>query len=232
MAIAHDAEGERYVGDLFVEPSYRGRGLGRHLLGEALRDCDEQARVLLVDPADSAAAALALRQRLALRDSLLRLAGTIPKEEELAKMAAGDYRFGVEPIDAAAHAFGLRALDRETRGTARDADHADFALRATGNAFFLNGEFVAYTYVWPDGRAGPIACASQNYIVQILAHALLTLTRRYNASWCSALVPGSNVRVARAAMRAGLRITQGFAIASDAASMDLSAYVAGHTLTL
>jgi GNAT superfamily N-acetyltransferase len=232
VAIAHDAEGERYVGDLFVEPSYRGRGVGRDLLGQALRDCDERARVLLVDPADSAAVALALRQRLSLRDSLLRLAGSIPKEEELAKMAAGNYRFGVEPIDAAAHAFGLRGLDRETRGTVRDADHADFALRATGNAFFLNGEFVAYTYVWPDGRVGPIASASQNYIVQILAHALLTLTRRYNASWCSSLVPGSNVRVARAAMRAGLRITQTLAIASDAVSMDLSAYVAGHTLTL
>jgi GNAT superfamily N-acetyltransferase len=114
VAIAHDAEGERYVGDLFVEPSYRGRGLGRDLLGEALRDCDDRSRILLVDPADPAAIALALRQRLSLRDSLLRLAGAIPKEEELAKMAAGNYRFGVEPIDAAAHTFGLRGLDRET----------------------------------------------------------------------------------------------------------------------
>ncbi len=232
VAIAHDAEGERYVGDLFVEPSYRGRGVGRELLAEALRDCDERARVLLVDPSDSAAVALALRQRLSLRDSLLRLAGAIPKEEELAKMAAGDYRFGVEPIDAAGHALGLRGLDRQARGTVRDADHAGFALRATGNAFFLNGEFVAYAYVWADGRVGPIACASQNYIVQILAHALLTLGRRYNASWCSALVPGSNLRVARAAMRAGLRIVQSFAIATDALAMDLCAYVAGHTLTL
>jgi hypothetical protein len=38
--------------------------------------------------------------------------------------------------------------------------------------------------------------------------------------------------VARAAMRAGLRIMQSLAIASDSLSMDLSAYVAGHTLTL
>jgi GNAT superfamily N-acetyltransferase len=232
IAIAHDAEGERYVGDLFVEPSYRGRGVGRELLAEALRDCDERARLLLIDPSDSAAAALALRQRLSLRDALLRIAGAIPKEEELAKMAAGEYRFGVEPIDAAAHAFGLRGLDRQARGASRDADHAGFALHATGNAFFLNGEFVAYTYVWADGRIGPIACASQNYIVQILAHALLTLARRYNASWCSALVPGSNLRVARATMRAGLRIVQSFAIATDALAMDLSAFVAGHTLTL
>ncbi|HEX4013497.1 MAG TPA: GNAT family N-acetyltransferase [Candidatus Cybelea sp.] len=232
VAIARDGESDRYVGDLYVEPSYRGRGLGRELLGAALNESDDRATLVLLDSNDPAAMALALRRRLAPRESLSRFAGAVPKEEELAKMAAGDYRFGVETIDAAAHAFGLRGLDRQARGTVRDADHADFALRACGNAFFLNGEFVAYTYVWPDGRVGPIASASQNYIVQILAHALLTLSRRYGASWCSALVPGSNLRVARAAMRAGLRIAQTLTLAYDSSTLDLSAYVAGHALTL
>ncbi|HEY2475320.1 MAG TPA: GNAT family N-acetyltransferase [Candidatus Cybelea sp.] len=232
IAIAHDTEDERYAGDLFVEPSYRGRGVARELLGEVFRDCEDRARSMLVDPSDPACVALALRQRLPVRESLVRLAGAIPREEELAKMAAGDYHFGVDPIDPSAHAFGLRALDRQIRGTARERDHVDLALRATGSGFFLNGEFVAYAYVWPDGRLGPIACASQNYFVQILAYALLTLTRRYSASWCTMLVPGSNLRVARAALRGGLRITQTLAISSDSLERDLSAYVAGHELFL
>jgi GNAT superfamily N-acetyltransferase len=232
VAIAHDSEDERYAGDLFVEPSYRARGVARELLGEVFRDCEDRTRSMLVDPSDPACVALALRQRLPVRESLVRLAGAIPREEELAKMAAGDYHFGVEPVDPSAHAFALRALDRQTRGTARERDHVDFAQRATGSGFFLNGEFVAYAYVWPDGRAGPIACASQSYLVQILAYALLTLTRRYSASWCTMLVPGSNLRVARASLRGGLRITQTLAIASDSFERDLSAYVAGHELSL
>jgi hypothetical protein len=147
-------------------------------------------------------------------------------------MAAGDYRFEVETIDPAAHAFGLRALDRQTRGIARDGDHAKFARGGAGRAFFLRGEFVAYAYVWPDGRIGPLACASQAYLVQILAYALLTLMREYGASWCTTLVPGSNLRTARAVSRAGLTVEGAWLFASDAFGGDLSTYVGYHALLL
>ena len=147
---------------------------------------------MMVDPSDAGSLALALRQRMTLREPIVRLAGAIPREEELAKMAAGDHRFEVDAVDSVSHGFGLRGLDPQTRGTTRDGDHERFAGNATGHAFFLRGEFVAYAYVWPDGRIGPLACASQAYLVQIFAYALLSLTRTYGASWCSALVPGSN----------------------------------------
>lgn len=231
ITTAHDTDDERYVGDAYVEPSYRGQGIGARLLDTAFGDAADRARSMLVGAGDYAAAALAMRYGLAFRETMFRWAGAIPKEEELARMAAGHYRFGVEPVDPLAHAFGLRALDREARGTVRDRDHVDFALRATGSVFFLNGEFVAYAYVWPDGRVGPIASASQNYIVQILAFALLTLSQRHGASWCTALIPGSNLRVSRAALRAGLRATQGFAVARDSHDQDLSSYVAAHELS-
>ncbi|MGA8384819.1 MAG: GNAT family N-acetyltransferase, partial [Candidatus Cybelea sp.] len=92
IAVAHDSEAERYVGDLFVEPSYRGTGVGGGLLAAAFLDAGDRARAMMVDPSDAGSLALALRQRMMLREPIVQLAGAIPREEELAKMAAGDYR--------------------------------------------------------------------------------------------------------------------------------------------
>src|ERR1700733_4383303 len=50
IAIAHDSEAERYVGDLFVEPSYRGTGMGGSLLAAAFGDAGDRTRAMLVDP--------------------------------------------------------------------------------------------------------------------------------------------------------------------------------------
>lgn len=230
IAVAHDSDDERLVGDWYVEPSYRGGGVGFALLEAALKGADDLSRAAIVDAGEFASLALALRFSLAPRATVLRFAGAIPREEELAKMAAGDYHFEVAPIDAAAHGLALDELDRQARGTARPEDHTEFALTATGNAFFLRGECVGYAYVWPDGRVGPIACASEAYLVQILAYALVTLTRAHAASWCTLLVPGSNRRIARASLRAGLRIEETFLLASDALVADLSTYAGYHRL--
>ena len=230
IAVAHDSEDERYVGDLFVEPSFRGQGLGSQLVSAAFADAGDRRRTMLVDPADAAMLALALRNGLALREPVLRVAGAIPKEEELARMAAGDYRFAVEMIDPDAHGFGLRELDQRTRGVVRDDDHREFALRASGYAFALNGELVAYAYAWPDGRIGPVASSSPAYLVQIFAFVLRALSQRFGASWCTALVPGSNLRVSRVALKAGLRIAEGFVFATDPVNDDTSRYVGYHHL--
>lgn len=230
ITIAHASDEERYVGDLYVEPSYRGQGIGARLLTEAFADADDVARTMILNPAESVGYVLAARRGLAASGSLARLAGAIPREEDLARMAAGEYRFAVDALDAETHAFGLDTLDREARGTTRITDHAYFLRHATGQAFFLNGELVAYAYVWPDGRIGPMACVSQSYLVQIFAYALVTLQRMHKASWCTLLIPGANLRIAGAALRAGLRVEQTFMAASDSPTAHLSTYLGYHAL--
>jgi GNAT superfamily N-acetyltransferase len=232
IAVAHDSLDERYVGDLFVESSYRGGGVGGRLLQAAFESADERARLLLIDGTDPAGIALAYRCGLSPREPLLRYAGAIPREEDLAKMAAGEYRFEVAAIDPEAQALALAELDRQSRGTSRVADHLRFTQSASGNVFFRGGECVGYAYVWPDGRIGPIACASESYLIQIFAYTMVTLRRSFGASWCSALVPGSNRRIARAALRAGLRICDAFLLAGDAAFANTSTYVGCHQLLL
>ena len=231
IVVAHDSEDERYVGDAFVEPSFRGQGVASQLLEAAFAGDDDGARAMLVAPNDAASVALAFRFRLAARETVVRFAGAIPREEALAKMAAGDYRFSVDALDPVAHRYALAELDRQTRGTPRDADHAAFARSpASGHAFFLNGECVGYAYVWPDGRIGPVASASEAYLVQILAFGFVTLQRQYGASWCTLLVPGRNRRVGRAALRAGLRIEESLLFATDVLDNNLSTYIGYHRL--
>ncbi len=230
IAVAHQLETEWYLSDLFVEPSFRGRGLGGRLLTEAARDAGDVARSGFIDPAELGGIAFFARRRVPARVPVLRFAGRIPKEEQLAALAAGEHRFETEPLDPIRHRFALEALDVETRGSARHADHMYFASNASGSAFLVHGELVGYAYAWPDGRIGPLASFSPSYVVPFFAFAMMALTRTHGASWCSALVPAVNVRVARAAGDAGLKIDGVSLFARDSDEMDMSRYVGYHGL--
>ena len=232
LAIARRDGEELCIGDLFVEASFRGNGVGSRLLDAPLAGGADVIRSFLFDPRDAAATAMAVRRGLTPRESLLDLAGALPRERVLATMAAGDYRFDVGAIDLPAHASILDSLDRDVRGSTHAQRHRDFSARAAGQLVSLNGEPVAYAYCWPDGRIGPLAAASSAYLVQLLAFTMVTLQRRFAASWCRMLVPASNLQTARAALRAGLRIERTLALASDAPARDFSRYVAYHALAL
>jgi GNAT superfamily N-acetyltransferase len=230
IAFAHELESEWFVSELYVEPTFRGAGLGWKLLRAATNESGDVALAGVIEANDTASLAFFLRRGMGLHVPLLRVAGEIPKEEELMPMAAGDYRFATMPIDAQEHAGILAALDRDARGTARPNDHASFAQLASGTLLLLNDECVGYVYVWPDGRIGPMVAASGAYLTQFFGFALVALRRTYGASWCTALVPGSNVRVMRAAVRIGLVLDQVRIFATDLPQIDLSRYVGFHAL--
>ena len=230
IAIAHALEDEWYLSDLYVEPSFRNRGIGLNLLGEAAKDAGDVTRTGLLRAEDLGGAAFFLQRGVAVQTPVLEVAGSIPHENELARMAAGQYRFGAEPLDPIRHRTAIGQLDREVRGTARPSDHLYFAEHAHGFAFTRDEELAGYVYVWPSGRIGPLAAASQTYLVQLLSFALAALRQRYGASWCTMLVPGNNVRIMRAAMRAGLSIGAVHLFASDGAILDLSRCIAFHPL--
>jgi GNAT superfamily N-acetyltransferase len=230
IAFAHALETEWFVSELFVQPSFRGAGLGWKLLRQATADSGDVSLGGLVDGDDVAALAFFLRRGMGLHVPVLRVTGEIPKEEDLAPMVAGDYRFTAVPIDPEAMRFEINGLDREVRGSARPQDHLAFSQLAKGTAFILNDEIVGYTYVWPDGRIGPLVAASGAYLSQFFGYALMALRREYGASWCMALVPGSNVRIMRAAVRIGLTLDQVRIFATDQPQIDLSRYVGFHAL--
>lgn len=205
-------------------------GIGWQLLTEAAKEAGDVTRSGLLEPSELGGIAFFLRRGVALQTPVAQVAGPIPHENEVARMAAGEYRFRTEPLDPVAHRGALGALDREVRGSARPLDHLYFSEHGRGFIFARDEEITGYVYVWPSGRIGPMAVASQTYSVQFLAFALGALRQTYGASWCTVLVPGTNIRVMRAAMRAGLTIDAVRLFAGDGAMLDLSRYVAFHPL--
>lgn len=230
IAIAHAMEEEWFLSELFVEPSFRGQGIGQQLLSAAAGEAGEVTRSGMLDPKETSGLAFFAQRGVAIHTPVVSISGEIPREEALARMAAGEYRFRTENLDMADHRTALIALDREVRGCARLLDHQYFLEHAHGAAFYLRDEFVGYAYVWPSGRIGPTCVLSATYAVQVFAFALAALKRAYEASWCTLLVPGTNIRALRAAMRANLKIDAVHLFASDGSAGDLSRYVGYHRM--
>jgi len=229
-ALTQSFEGCSIVGDLFVTPSFRRQSIGGRLLDAAFEDANDVSRWLAFDPGEGAALALGARRNLIPFVLLLRFAGAIPQENVLLELAASSYRFDVDAIDPAAHRFALDELDRSTVGCTRRDEHRRYAAETAAVAFFSEGEFVGYAYVWQDGRIGPAAAASAAYARQMFAYAMLTLRRSWGATWCTALIPCAASRLTRAALHAGLRIDKITAMAGDVPAPDLSRYIARHGL--
>lgn len=230
IVIPHALEDEWFLSEIFVEPSFQQHGIGWQLLTEAAKDAGEVTRSGLLEPGELGGIAFFLRRGVALQTPVTEVSGPIPHENELARMAAGEYRFRTEPLDPVGHRGALNQLDREIRGSARPLDHLYFSEHGRGFIFARDEEITGYAYVWPSGRIGPMAVSSSAYCVQFLAFALASLRQTYGASWCTMLVPGTNVRVTRAAMRAGLTIEAVRLFAGDGGMLDLSRYVGFHQL--
>jgi GNAT superfamily N-acetyltransferase len=230
IAIAHALEDEVFLSEIYVEPSFQMQGIGRKLFAQAVRDDGEATRSTLLQTGELGGVAFVLRSGAALQTPVAEVAGPIPHDNELARMAAGEYRFRTEQLDPLAHRGALAQLDREVRGSARPLDHLYFSEHGRGFVFARDEELTGYAYLWPSGRIGPMVAASPAYAVQFLAFALASLRQSFGASWCTMLVPGTNVRVLRAAMKAGLTIQAMRLFASDGGAHDLSRYAGFHPL--
>jgi GNAT superfamily N-acetyltransferase len=230
IAIPHALEDEWFLSEIYVEPSFQKRGVGWQLLTQAAKEAGDVTRSGLLEVDELGGIAFFLRRGVSLQMPIAEVSGAIPHENELGRMAAGEYRFITEPLEPVGHRAALGQLDREVRGTARPLDHLYFSEYGRGFIFRRDEELAGYAYVWPSGRIGPIVAASQTYLVQFLAFSLATLRQTYGASWCTALVPGTNIRIMRAAIRAGLNIDGVRLFASDGGTLDLSRYVGFHSL--
>jgi GNAT superfamily N-acetyltransferase len=227
LCVAHDLEEERFVSTLLVEPGFRDQGIARELLARALGDETSARPSGLIEVTHSAAMAFALKSGLALRVPVMSVAGAIPSDDVLLELAGGMQRFGVRPLDPFAQSYGLDAIDRRVRGSARPADHRESFVRGFGTAFFVDDELVGYSYVQRDGRIGPLAAVAVTYVAPIFAYSMATIRREFDASWCTALIPGVNMRALRVALRAGLTVERSYILAGDVNIGELECYVGG-----
>ena len=167
IAFAHELRNRMVRLDLYVEPSFRGAGLGWKLLRQATSDSGERiAGRPRSTPTTSASLAFFLATRHGIctcRCCAFRARFRVKKI--CCRWPPADYRFQTAPIDPHAHAYALDGLDREVRGTARAATttSASRSCATRHGVLSLNDECVGYAYVWPDGRIGPMVAASARY---------------------------------------------------------------------
>ena len=179
-----------FLSDLFVDPAYQGSGVGARLLDRAFGDGPE-ARMTLTDAIQPVSNALYARRGLVPTTPVLEFGGK-PRRIEPATL---------EP--SLPDAESLAELDRVAYGFDRAVDHSFWATGATCTLWRAAGEAVAYAYVSPRGRIGPLAARDGAAAGAALSAELARLGGRE----ASLDVPGSSREVVEVALAAGLRIT-------------------------
>ena len=113
---------------------------------------------------------------------------------------ADSARSGIGPIDAAAYGFD------------RAVDHAYWQTAAHLTTWTRGGQTVAYSYVWPGGRIGPVAGLDPASAAAALEGELARATGAVTVH-----IPGSSRALVAVALRRGLRIspTPGLLLLSD-----------------
>jgi GNAT superfamily N-acetyltransferase len=201
-----------FLSSLFVRSEAQGRGVGTALL-EAVWGEGFRHRRTLTDAIQPVSNGLYGRRGLIPATPALHIGG---------RPEAADGR--LEP--AVADRETLAALDLAAYGFDRATDHAYWERHARRTLWLRGGEPVAYAYVFPGGRIGPLAGRSG----EDAAAALQAELARLDAA--SLVVPGSCGELVAAALGSGLRIVRvpGILLLSAGTPPPRSLVVSGYTL--
>jgi GNAT superfamily N-acetyltransferase len=210
-----------FLGMLFLEPRFQGRGIGTALLervmvrppapaaGLPARDpsaatpADELTFATATDSVQPISAALYSRYRMVPRLPVLQVVGRPRDTAGLARLPNG-----VRVVEATPESGGSDAvvgrIDAAVLGHEHPVDHA-FLRSEVRRLFLLESErngVVGYGYVAPSGRFGPLAALDAG----LLAPLALELMARVRAAGAYAIwVPGAADELVVALLEAGLR---------------------------
>lgn len=194
-----------FLSALFVEPDHQSRGVGKELLRLVLEKGGSgvRRRLTVVDSFQPVSAGLYSQAGLLPVTPLLSLAGE----------PAGFARDGLEAAAPEDDAFA--GLDALAYGFDRAVDHSFWRREAEATMWLDSGEPVAYSYLWPEGRIGPVAGLTG----EAAAAALSAELGRAEGEYVSLIVPGSCRPALAAALAAGLRYVDppGLILATDPA---------------
>lgn len=178
-----------FLSSLFVLPEFQAMGLGRELL-KRVWGSGHSRRLTMTDAIQPVSNGLYAGRGLIPATPIFSLGGD-PRVVAPAGVDAGV----PEPGD-------LTRLDALAYGFDREIDHVYWRRCATLTVWRREGEAIAYSYSWPQGRIGPIAGLDGATAAMALEAEIARGVER-----TVILVPGSARELFAAALRAGLRIT-------------------------
>lgn len=200
-----------FLASLFVRPGTQGRGVGKALL-DAVWGSSHAHRRTLTDAIQPVSNGLYARRGLIPVTPMLHLGGPPSAEVSL------------EPSPPEGEA--LRELDLAAYGFDRAVDHAYWQRHAQCTVWLRDGAPVAYGYVFPGGRVGPLAGATARDAAAALESELARLED------ATLVVPGSCTEVVASAFASGLRIVRvpGLLLLSSGVDAPSALVVSGYTL--
>jgi ribosomal protein S18 acetylase RimI-like enzyme len=196
-----------FLAELFIAPSYQGRGVGNELLArtfEHARKAGATNKSLITFTFNVVSQGLYIRHGLLPRLPIYFL-GTA---RDALKSALQGNRLRSTPIEpTASHLKTLAQLDVSALGVSREKHHGYLLDDATMRGVLLhdNGECIGYAYVSATGHVGPLAVAQARRMGAAFRTAL-DLAAASGAAQVSAFLPGASEALG-IAVEHGLRIT-------------------------
>jgi ribosomal protein S18 acetylase RimI-like enzyme len=196
-----------FLAELFIAPSYQGRGVGNELLArtfEHARKAGATNKSLITFTFNVVSQGLYIRHGLLPRLPIYFLSTA---RDALKSALQGD-RLRSTPIEpTASHLKTLAQLDVSALGVSREKHHGYLLNDATMRGVVLhdNGECIGYAYVSATGHVGPLAVAQARRMGAAFRTAL-DLAAASGAAQVSAFLPGASEALG-IAVEHGLRIT-------------------------
>jgi GNAT superfamily N-acetyltransferase len=196
-----------FLSHLFILPEYQGKGVGRSLLektfGYSMRK-GIYTRCVITMSFNTSSVSLYMRNgMLPLQNIFLFGLSGIPE----ALTSDGD-AISWEYADSTSWGSDdFNSIDKEVLGFHRTVHHRYFIeSQHTPCLLFKNrtGTLVAYAYLWPDGRIGPVAALKEAPFEKVL-HIAVDNARRAG-TYLTMMIPGANRKAIEAALNMGFTI--------------------------
>jgi len=164
IAIPHALEDEWFLSEIYVEPSFQKRGVGWQLLTEAAKEAGDVTRSGLLEVDELGGIAFFLRRGVSLQTPIAEVSGAIPHENELGRMAAGEYRFITEPLEPVGLSFAATRSWRVTRMSGR-AEESVRLSRPRKRTWCSSWRFRLRRCGKPTARVGaPRSCPARTFV--------------------------------------------------------------------
>jgi GNAT superfamily N-acetyltransferase len=205
-----------FLSHLFIIPSYQGRGVGKTLLGRALAYCTSPnagLRSVITMAFNPASIALYMKNGMYPIEDISLLSLDPDKTGHIPESLPGTSCEGMGKSSRQRDELSL--IDEQVMGMSRPLHHKFFQENQLASGYLLRykGRAVAYAYIWPDGRIGPVAALPDAPYKNILK-AFIALARKASPS-LSMMVPGSNKIALEVAFSLGFTINRPYLLLSS-----------------
>ena len=215
-----------FLAELFIAPRMQGGGIGRELLGRALRHADQagaKTRALITFTFNTVSQGLYMRHGM-----FPRLPVYMFTADRAALPNTGPKaRLNFRKADASESQIAmLAALDVSALGVSREKHHKFLLSDPTMNGFLLyeGGDCIGYAYVASTGHVGPLAVTKRDAMAPVL-RAALRIAAEGASEQISAFLPGHCEPALAVAAECRMRIAFPMVLVSDREFGDWKRYL-------